>query len=180
MQRVAIVGCGGAGKSVLARKLGELTGIEVFHLDALLWRPGWVMTPKDEELALQQALIVRPTWIIDGNYGGTQPVRLEAADTIVFLDLSRWICLWRVVKRTIRYHRKTRPDMGPDCPERVDLGFWKWIWDYPAHSRPRTVAWIEQYREGRRIEVLNSPREVQAFLDRVRAERVDPVSMADM
>ncbi len=66
MKRVAIVGCGGAGKSVLAQKLGELTGIEVFHLDALLWRPGWVMTPKDEELALQQALVARPTWISTG------------------------------------------------------------------------------------------------------------------
>lgn len=171
MQRIAIVGCGGAGKSVLARKRGELTGIEVFHLDALLWQPGWVMTPRDEELALQQALIARPSWIIDGNYSGTQPLRLEAADAIVFLDLTRWICLWRILKRSIRYRGKTRPDQGPDCPEGVDLGFWKWVWDYPSSSRPGTIAWIDQCRAGRRIEVLKSPRQVRAFLDGVRAEQ---------
>ena len=62
--------------------------------------------------------------------------------------------------------------MGPDCPERVDLAFLKWIWSYQARSRPRTVEWIEQYREGRRLEILRSPGEVRAFLDRVRADQV--------
>ncbi len=48
MKRLAIVGCAGAGKSTLARLLGQILGLPVFHLDALFWRPGWVETPLDE------------------------------------------------------------------------------------------------------------------------------------
>ena len=48
MRRIAIIGAGGAGKSTLARQLGEVLGIEVIHLDALFWKPGWVDTPRDE------------------------------------------------------------------------------------------------------------------------------------
>ena len=40
MERVMIIGCGGAGKSTLARKLGEKTGLPVVHLDQIWWAPG--------------------------------------------------------------------------------------------------------------------------------------------
>lgn len=48
MQRIAIVGCGGSGKSTLARQLSAILGIEVIHLDAFYWQPGWVEPPKEE------------------------------------------------------------------------------------------------------------------------------------
>jgi len=35
VQRVAIIGSGGAGKSQLARELGRITGLPVIHLDVL-------------------------------------------------------------------------------------------------------------------------------------------------
>ena len=54
-----MIGCGGAGKSTLARRLGELTGLPVVHLDALYWRPGWVPTPDDEWRALQAEVVAR-------------------------------------------------------------------------------------------------------------------------
>ena len=40
MERVMIIGCGGAGKSTLARKLGEKTGLPIVHLDQIWWSPG--------------------------------------------------------------------------------------------------------------------------------------------
>ena len=48
MERILIIGCGGAGKSTLARQLGERTGLPVVHLDQLFWHPGWVESTKDE------------------------------------------------------------------------------------------------------------------------------------
>ena len=95
MNRVLIIGSGGSGKTTLARRLAERTGLPLIHLDALYWRPGWDPTPGDEWRARIAALVRGERWIIDGNYGGTLDLRLEACDTVIFLDVSRWVCLWR-------------------------------------------------------------------------------------
>jgi adenylate kinase family enzyme len=60
---------------------------------------------------------------MNGNFGGTLDIRLSAADTVVFFDLSPLICVWRVIKRRMRYHNKSRPDMGEGCIEQLDFEF---------------------------------------------------------
>ena len=101
MQRVAIIGPGGAGKSVFAEALGRASGLPVYHLDRYYWRPGWVRVDADEWRAVQAELIARPQWILDGNYGGTMEMRFAAADTVVFLDYSALTCVIGVVKRFV-------------------------------------------------------------------------------
>jgi hypothetical protein len=76
VQRVAIVGSGGAGKSTLARELGQRLGLPVIHLDQRFWRPGWLETETEEWAATQQELAAADRWIRDGNYGATLDVRL--------------------------------------------------------------------------------------------------------
>ncbi len=100
MQRVAIIGSCGAGKTTLAKSLGERLDLPVIHLDAHYWQPGWQATDADEWQKIQQKLVKGDRWIIDGNYGSTMDIRLTAADTIVWLDFSRYLCLWRVFKRS--------------------------------------------------------------------------------
>jgi len=87
--RVAVIGCGGAGKSRLALALGRRLDLPVVHLDEHYWRPGWQPTDPSAWRALQERLVSRHSWVIDGNYLSTIDLRLGAADTVVFLDLSR-------------------------------------------------------------------------------------------
>ena len=164
MKRVAVIGSGGAGKSTLARQLGALLGIEVIHLDALFWKPGWVETPASEWLRIVEELAKREAWIIDGNYSGTLAPRLAAADTIILLDFPRRVCLWRVIKRRFEYIGRSRPDMAPGCQEKLDLTFLRWIWAYPSRSRPRVMAMIAESSEGGRIIQLRNSLEVERFL----------------
>ena len=98
MKKIVLIGSGGSGKSTLARQLGERLKIKVYHLDALFWKPNWVGVPKDEQTKVQNDLVKKESWIIDGNYGGTMDIRLNAADTIIFLDIPRTICLYRAFK----------------------------------------------------------------------------------
>jgi adenylate kinase family enzyme len=167
MKRVLVIGSGGAGKSTLARRLGEILGLEVIHLDVEHWRPGWVETPKDEWARKVDELCGRDSWVMDGNFSGTLERRLAACDTVVFLDLPRVVCVWRVLKRVVMYRDGTRPDMAEGCREKFDLKFLLWVWNYPERTRPKVLTLLERYRERKRIVRLGSSAEVEEFLRRL-------------
>lgn len=167
MKKIILIGSGGAGKSTLARQLSEKLSVPVHHLDALFWKPNWVAVPRDEQRIVQYTLVKKETWIIDGNYGGTMDIRLEAADTIIFLDIHRVICVYRAFKRKLQYRNKTRPDMGAGCKEKVDPNFLKWIWNYPRTKRPDILRKLQQLSEEKRVIILKTPKEVKRFIEEV-------------
>ena len=170
MKKIAIIGSGGAGKSTFARQLSTKLNIEVYHLDAILWKTNWTGTPKDEQKRIQHELIANESWIIDGNYGSTLDIRLNAADTIIFLDIHRLICLYRAIKRILQYRNRTRPDMAEGCEERFDPAFLKWIWKYPQTRRPATINKLEKLSEEKKVIILHSPKEVKRFIENLEGE----------
>lgn len=164
MQRIVIIGCSSSGKSTLARELGRRLGLPVTHLDALYWQPGW--RPPPERAAFDAKVVgiaAGEKWIIDGGYSSTLTQRLARADLIIVMNFPRWMCLWRVCKRAVRYRGHSRPDMGPACPEKVDFEFLRYIWSYRAKVLQR---YEKDYLAGysRRIVRLNRPGDVESFL----------------
>ncbi|WP_169083461.1 DNA topology modulation protein [Paenibacillus sp. PL91] len=164
MKKIILIGSGGSGKSTLARTIGKILLINVYHLDAIFWKPGWVATPKDEQKKVQEKLINHERWIIDGNYGGTIDIRLNAADTIIFIDLSRWICLFRVLKRRFQYRNKKRDDLAEGCEERINFQFLKWVWDYSIEQKPKIMEQLRNHSPDKRVIILKSPKEVKQFI----------------
>ena len=168
-KRIAIIGCGGSGKSTLATLLGPVLGLPVVHLDVHYWNPGWVPTPREEWKNEVEGLVSRESWIIDGNYGSTMDKRLAASDAVIFLDFPRRICLWRVVKRRFQNIGVSRPDMAPDCPERLldveFLKFLKWVWVYPNVNRRPLLERLRGLQPSTTIIMLRNPKEVRDFLD---------------
>ena len=164
MERVMIIGCGGAGKSTLARKLGEKTGLPVVHLDQIWWAPGhWQHIEKpefDEKLALELA---KPQWILDGNFNRTIEARLEACDTIIYLDYPRLICIKNWLGRVIKNWGHARPDMTEGCTEWIDPEFVKWIWNFNRNNRARYYDILNNARD-KQVFILKSRRQAERFL----------------
>jgi adenylate kinase family enzyme len=164
MKKILVIGSGGAGKSTFAQRLGAVLGLEVIHLDSLYWSAGWVEMPKDEWKIKVEELLKKDSWLMDGNYGGTLDLRLAACDTVVFLDIPRSICLWRILKRRALYRRGSRPDMAEGCPERFTWQFIKWIWDYPRKRKPALLEKLKSHSQSKTIIVLKSQTEIEIFL----------------
>jgi adenylate kinase family enzyme len=171
MKKVLVIGPGGAGKSTLSNRLGELLSIDVLHLDKHYWHPGWVETPKPEWRKAVEGLVKHDEWIMDGNYSGTFDIRFEACDTVIFLDMPRGVCLWRVLKRGIKYRDRSRPDMADGCPERLNWKFLVWIWNYPNGTRRKVVKMLESAPGDKSVIWLRSRREVEEFLKTRQAVR---------
>jgi adenylate kinase family enzyme len=175
MRRVMVIGSGGAGKSTFALRLGALLGLPVIHLDAQYWGPGWVEPPKDAWRRKVEELVCDDEWVVDGNYSGTLDVRLAACDTVIFLDLPRVVCIWRVLKRLVTYRNGRRPDMAEGCREKLNFDFLLWIWNYPSRTRPKVVKLLKENSENKRVVRLRSRSEVEEFLAGLKKERREEV-----
>lgn len=166
MERILIIGCGGAGKSTLARQLGEKLDIPVVHLDKLFWRPGWVSLSREEFDVVHREAISKEKWIMDGNFNRTISERLERCDTVIYLDFSRFACLMGVLKRILTTYGTVRPDMGEGCPERFDWEFLKWVWNFNRNKRETYYRLLNE-AQGVETVVLKNRRMVRRFLESI-------------
>lgn len=101
----------------------------------------------------------------------TIDIRLERAETAVFLDYKRRVCLWSVFKRVVKNYGKQRPDLGDGCPERFDINFMKWVYDFPEKYRPELFGKLQEYPQVSKI-ILLSRKEADKFLSDI-AEKVN-------
>ena len=168
--KIAVIGYSGSGKSTLARLLAEKYGLPVLHLDAVQFLPGWKLRDAEEKLRTVQAFMdENEGWVIDGNYTRLlHERRLEEADQIVLMLFNRFSSLWRVTKRYLRYHGKTRPDMTAGCREKLDGEFIRWVlWKGRGKTQRRHFAGIAAHRPEKCV-ILRNQRELDAYLRTIR------------
>lgn len=167
MDRVIVIGCSGSGKSTLSQKLHKILQLPIIHLDRYYWQAKWQATKQEawDQKVTEFALTDR--WIIDGNYSRTLNIRIERADVIVFLDMPRWLCMYRIVKRRIQYHGRTRPDLNEDCPEKLDIGFLKWVWDYRKRNRVKTLEKLEQVKQHKKVVIIRNKKQLEEWVEQL-------------
>jgi adenylate kinase family enzyme len=171
MLRVAVLGAGGAGKTVLANRLGELLGIEVVHLDALRYDQYWQTVPEDRFAAAQRAVVAGTSWIVDGNSLATMAIRVAAADTIILLDPPPLVCLCGIRQRRWRYRGGQHPDGVYD---RITLPFLRYTTSFRRDHRPRVLACIAEHSPHAVLYHLTSRRQANRLLTGLARHQQDP------
>jgi adenylate kinase family enzyme len=172
-QRIVVIGTTCAGKTTLARALGEKLHIPHIELDALHWGPGWTVAPTETFRSTVAEALSGDAWTTDGNYSKAQDIIWGRADTLVWLDYAFTVILWRLIKRTMR-RVITREVLWNDNRETWRGAFFSrdslFLWAIQSHGRRRrqTPQRLQEpaYRHLTVIR-LRSPRATRAWLDQI-------------
>ncbi|MEN7343056.1 MAG: AAA family ATPase [Pseudomonadota bacterium] len=167
--RINVVGTSGSGKSTLSKALAKTLGIPYVQLDALHWKPNWAESTDDELFTKLRQALIPSSWVLDGNYTRTIPIKWPLCDAVVFLDLPFRVVLYRIVKRSLR-RGLTREALWHGNRETV----WKHLFTRDSmilwtlktyHANRRKYAALMEKPEFSHIRfvVLRSTREVRAF-----------------
>jgi adenylate kinase family enzyme len=161
-RRILVLGPCGSGKTFLTRQLCRILDLPAVHLDACFWRPGWISTPQPEWRRVVNSLIRQESWIMDGTYESTLDLRIPAADAIIMVNRPRWSCLWGVIRRSLVYRNKPRPD-APSC-QPIDLAYLRYIWRYPARTDTLVHELIEKHGQNTPVIRLDKRHSISSLI----------------
>ena len=170
MKRVAVFGNSGAGKSTLARRLAQLTGLPLYPLDLIQFKPGGEPVPHDEYLKVHAEILDREEWIIDG-YGCTPSAwqRFAAADTLIYPDLPMLTQRWWVTKRFLK-GLLANPEGWPENSPlwTSTLNCYRVLAACERHLAPKYRQLVIEAGASKRVHHLRSLAQIRSFLEAVR------------
>jgi adenylate kinase family enzyme len=176
MQRVLVLGPGGAGKSVLSRELAGITGLPLVHLDREFFEPGWVKPEPDVWRDKIARMLGGDRWIADGTHADTLDFRLGFSDGVILLDYSRMIAVRGVFKRLLTRNGRRRADLAPGCRNRLDRDYWNWVWKYHRETRPQVAAALKRHADHIELVTLKNRRHANRWLESLRAQPSGAIS----
>ena len=156
MKKVIVIGCPGSGKSTFSKALHKITNIPLFHLDMIFWNADKTTVEKPVFLDRLFKIIQSDEWILDGNYGSTMELRMQACDTVIFLDYPLDVCLNGIKERK----GKPRSDLPWIEPDEDDVEFLEFIKNYNSQSRPKVMELLDRF----------SHKDIIIFSNRTQAE----------
>jgi adenylate kinase family enzyme len=164
--RILVVGCSGGGKSTLSQKIATRFGLPYVSIDRdVLWLPGWVQRDKLEQRSIVAEKILSERWIMDGTNPSSFDIRLPRTDVVIWVRMPRLLCIWGAISRWFKWIGRTRPEMAPGCPEKVEWQFLKFIWTFEEKFAPRIMTGLAQHGPEVPVLQLTSRRQMRALLD---------------
>lgn len=171
MKKFIVIGNAASGKSTLAMKIKDLTGIPVYHLDKILWKKNWERTSEEEFIEKHNEIINKEEWILEGvAYKSTYEDRFEATDTIIYLDIPVELCKERAVQRAYEDLERQNPYVNEGCPYPIELidKQHEVIDLFQNEYRKLILEKIENYKKQKKVFHLRNDEEVNKFLEELK------------
>ena len=172
MKRVAVFGNAGGGKSTLARRLADLTGLPLYSVDTMQWTAADGAVPHDCYLKVHADLLRHEEWIIDG-FGDVSSAweRFAIADTLVYVDLPLFTHYRWVTKRLIKGLFANPEGWPANSPMwSSTLAGYRVIPLCHRNLTPKYRAVIAEAAASKRVHHLRSPAEIRSLLAAVGKE----------
>ena len=163
-KRILVLGCSGSGKSTFSIRLEKITGLPLFHLDNLWWKPDRTHISRDEFDCELANILNKPAWIIDGDFSRTYEVRIRACDTVIFLDYSETVCLDGITARV----GMKRPDI-PWVEQKLDPELVHLVRNFHEQNRPVLLSLLQKYPVHEQI-IFTNRKEADDWLERLRLQ----------
>lgn len=168
--KIIIIGCPGAGKSILTKRINEFLCYPVMHLDKV-YHTGGKSHITREELVVKVSDFANnhDKWIIDGNYMSTLEMRVKLADTVILLNISSQICVANAYKRAQESikHGINREDMAEGFDYFVTKEFIDFIKNFEKDTMSRMKEILKKYPD-KNIKILSNYTEVEEFIGRLK------------
>lgn len=167
MNKIVILGASGTGKTHTCRILGKKLNLKILHLDSVYWKRNWNNISKgDFDILMKEFLLKNKYWAIDGNYSNNKhfKYRLDAADTIIYLDFSKQVSLHGIHERAHKYKHMVRADMAEGCVEGIDQEFLQYV----AFYRRKNIllkAIVKKYEKKKQVLIFKSREELNAWVN---------------
>ena len=165
MERIWIAGCAGSGKTTLAKLLGTKFNIPVYHRDFITWDENDNVREENEQVALLKNITKSDKWIFEGARFTASKIdgRLDRCDTIIHLDLNRFLCVYRGIKRGHRQAKQT------DMPEKDKQPFHLHhiqgvLLGYPKKRKQRNAIFELAVERGINVIILKKQKDVNKFI----------------
>jgi adenylate kinase family enzyme len=167
IERIAIVGISGTGKSAIGVRLAEKTGLKLHHMDAIIWSPGWVETPEESIRVTLAGIAASDHWIVEGWVDSYSKDILHRSGIVLYLDYPGWLAALGGVQRWWKQKGKKRPELPEGCIDGFDPDYLRTM--LGRRERPHIEAILAEVPDLKIVRV-RSRREAERVLDWLVAE----------
>jgi adenylate kinase family enzyme len=167
MKKVAVFGNAGGGKSTLSKRLSEITGLPLYILDKIQFQPGGIEVLKEEYKRAHEEILATDQWIIDG-FGCMETLwlRLNKADSLVYVDLPIYVHFWWVTKRLVTGYFKP-PEGWPEKSPILEssLNSYRALWLCEKYLAPKYREYIKQAQSTKTVYHIRTTKQISQFLE---------------
>ncbi|QUH28564.1 P-loop NTPase family protein [Vallitalea guaymasensis] len=168
MERIWITGSSGSGKTTLANIVGKKLNIPIHYNDKIFWERNWKIRSTEKQIVMTKSITEKRKWIYEGNRFADckEDGRFNCCDTIIYLKVNRFICLYRFIRRYFKYKGSVRPDISEGCIEKIDINIVKYIlFDYPKKDKRRQKLFNESMDMGKNVIILKGKKGIKKWIE---------------